>query len=85
LDAGSTGGGRKRRKKSKKSKKHQTLHKMLLKPIPPTKYDGSPDATLFYRFCRESTSFVKVGHVPATEQMFFLSYYMTGKALAFYE
>jgi hypothetical protein len=58
---------------------------MLLKPIPPTKYDGSPDATLFYRWCRESTSFVRVGRVPPTEQLFYLSYHLTGKALDFYE
>jgi hypothetical protein len=58
---------------------------MLLKPIPPTKYDGSADATLFYRWCRESTSFVRVGRVPASDQLFFLSYYLTGKALDFYE
>jgi hypothetical protein len=53
-----------RRKKSAKSKK-RTPHKMLLKPIPPTKYDGCADATLFYRLCRASTSFVRVGRVPA--------------------
>jgi hypothetical protein len=84
-DEESSNGSRKPRKKSKKSKKNKTLHKMLLKPIPPRKYDGSSDATLFYRLCRKETSSVKVGRIPASEQMFFLSYYMTRTALAFYE
>jgi hypothetical protein len=48
----------KRRKRTVKNKKKMP-HRMLLKPIPPTKYDGSADATLFYHWCRESTSFVQ--------------------------
>jgi hypothetical protein len=74
----------KRRKKSVKNKRKMT-HRMLPKPIPPIKYDGSADATLFYCWCRESTSFVRVGRVPASDQLFFLSYYLTGKVLDFYE
>jgi hypothetical protein len=82
LDSG--GDAVKHHKKSTKNKRRMP-HRMLLKPIPPTKYDGSADATLFYRWCRESTSFVRVGRVPASDQLFFLSYYLTGKALDFYE
>ncbi|KAJ6535717.1 hypothetical protein B0H19DRAFT_1279710, partial [Mycena capillaripes] len=57
---------------------------MLLKPIPPSRYNGEPNANLLYRLVREGTTYVKMGRVPAKDQVFFISYYLDGKALDFY-
>ncbi|KAF7371768.1 CCHC-type domain-containing protein [Mycena venus] len=58
--------------------------RMLLKPVPPTKYDGEVNTTAFQRFVRESARYVKTGRVPADEQVFYVSYYLKGKAADFY-
>ncbi|KAJ7450504.1 hypothetical protein B0H11DRAFT_2331061, partial [Mycena galericulata] len=60
------------------------VEKMILKPIPPTKYNGSPDAFLYHRFVREGSTYVQMGRVPAHQQIFFLSYHLEGKAADFY-
>ena len=57
---------------------------MLLKPIPPTKYTGEPSANAFSRFVREGSAYVKMGRVKPADQVFFLSYYLDGKASDFY-
>ncbi|KAJ7751345.1 hypothetical protein B0H16DRAFT_1840544 [Mycena metata] len=59
-------------------------HRMLLKPIPPTRYSGEANANVFQRFARESSTYVKMGRVPDDEQIYFVSYYLDGKALDFY-
>jgi hypothetical protein len=58
--------------------------RMLLKPIPPTKYDGEVDYTAFQRFVREGSAYVKMGRVPLEDQVFYLSYYLKGKVSDFY-
>jgi hypothetical protein len=57
---------------------------MLLKPIPPTKYNCDPDANAFHRFVREGSAYIKMGRVPSQDQVFYLSYYLEGKARDFY-
>jgi hypothetical protein len=57
---------------------------MILKPIPPTKYDGEMNATTFQRFVRESSAYVKMGQVPVKDQVFYVSYYLKDKAADFY-
>ncbi|KAJ6521849.1 hypothetical protein B0H19DRAFT_1203452, partial [Mycena capillaripes] len=47
---------------SKRKRGHNRKQKMLLKPIPPSRYNGEPEA----------------------EQVYFVSYYLDGKALDFY-
>ncbi|KAJ6457832.1 hypothetical protein C8R47DRAFT_1203327 [Mycena vitilis] len=59
-------------------------HGMLLKPIPPTKYAGDPDANAFHRFVREGSAYVKMGRVPSRDQVFYLSYFLESKARDFY-
>ncbi|CAK5277103.1 unnamed protein product [Mycena citricolor] len=57
---------------------------MILKPIPPKEYDGSPNAVAFHRFVKEGTAYLKLGRVPADEQTFYLLYFMSGRAREFY-
>ncbi|KAJ6594825.1 hypothetical protein B0H19DRAFT_1284575, partial [Mycena capillaripes] len=57
---------------------------MLLKPINPRRYDGKPDANLIHRFVREASTYVHMGRVPKKDQVFFVSYFLDGKALDFY-
>ena len=56
----------------------------MLKPIPPTKYDGSVDSKAFHRFITAGTAYVKDGRVPHKKRPFILSHYLTGKAHEFY-
>jgi hypothetical protein len=73
-----------RRLSSKRKRGHARKHKMLLKPIPPSRYNGEPNANAIQRFARESKTYVKMGRVPEDEQVYFISYYLDGKALDFY-
>ncbi|KAJ6557682.1 hypothetical protein B0H19DRAFT_1290765, partial [Mycena capillaripes] len=57
---------------------------MLLKPIPPSRYNGEPNANLLYRLVRAGTTYVKMGCVPAKDQVFFIWYFLDDKALDFY-
>jgi hypothetical protein len=57
---------------------------MLLKPIPPARYNGEANANAIQRFARESRTYVKMGRVPEDEHVYFVSYYLDGKALDFY-
>ncbi|KAJ6545720.1 hypothetical protein B0H19DRAFT_864115, partial [Mycena capillaripes] len=47
-------------------------------------YNGEPNANAIQRFARESRTYVKMGRVPEEDQVFFVSYYLDGKALDFY-
>jgi hypothetical protein len=72
----------------KRRSSHQTSGKgksrKITKPIPPTKYAGTADPFLYLRFIREGTAYVLMGKVPADQQIFILSYSLTGKAADFY-
>ena len=60
--------GRSRRASKKCSRKARKRRqkRMTLKPIPPTKYDGSMDSKAFHHFITEGTAYVKDGRVPST-------------------
>jgi len=77
-------GGRPKRSKRKRSRKTKKRQRMTLKPILPTKYDGSVDSKAFHRFITEGTAYVKDGQVPSKKWAFILSHYLTGKAHEFY-
>ncbi|KAJ7215277.1 hypothetical protein C8J57DRAFT_1255557 [Mycena rebaudengoi] len=46
---------------SKRRRGHARKQKMLLKPIPPSRYNGEPNANAIQRFARESKTYVKMG------------------------
>ncbi|KIM50769.1 hypothetical protein SCLCIDRAFT_34004 [Scleroderma citrinum Foug A] len=73
---------RSKRKCSQKPKQHQK--QMMLKPIPPTKYEGSMDSKAFHQFITAGTAYVKDGQVPHKKWPFILSHYLTGKMHEFY-
>jgi hypothetical protein len=58
--------------------------KMLLKPIPPARYNGEANANAIQHFARESKTYVKMGRVPEDKHIYFVSHYLDGKALDFY-
>ncbi|KAJ7206189.1 hypothetical protein B0H12DRAFT_1243344 [Mycena haematopus] len=66
------------------SSQSRNKKRMLLKPIPPTKYSGEPDANAFHRFVREGSAYVKMGRVRSRDQVFYLSYYLEGKVRDLY-
>jgi hypothetical protein len=69
---------------SKRKRGQSRKQKMLLKPIPPSRYNGEPNANAIQRFARESKTYVKMGRVPEDEHVYFISYDLDGKALDFY-
>ncbi|KAJ7454445.1 hypothetical protein FB451DRAFT_1518061 [Mycena latifolia] len=69
---------------SKRKRGHDRKRKMLLKPIPPSRHNGDANANAIQRFAREAKTYVKMGRVPADEQVYFVSYYLDGRALDFY-
>ncbi|KAG1800246.1 uncharacterized protein HD556DRAFT_1305033 [Suillus plorans] len=75
----STTDSRKKSSKKKKKKKHT-----ILKPVPPTVYDGEVDSRAFHRFITEGTAYVKDGCVKHKARVFTLSRYLTGKVHEFY-
>ncbi|KAJ7465210.1 hypothetical protein FB451DRAFT_1488751 [Mycena latifolia] len=69
---------------SKQKRGHNRKQKMLLKPIPPSRYNSDANANAIQRFAREAKTYVKMGRVPADEQVYFVSYYLDRRALDFY-
>ncbi|KAJ6472143.1 hypothetical protein C8R47DRAFT_1221915 [Mycena vitilis] len=63
---------------------HERKQKMLLKPVPPSRDNGEPNANAIQRFARGSKTYVKMGRVAEGEQIYYISYYLDGKALDFY-
>jgi hypothetical protein len=74
---------RKRSKSRGRDKKNKSGYGKL-KPIAPTKYDGSPDSRAYHRFLMEGAAYVEAGRVESERQVFVLSHYLTGKAHEFY-
>ncbi|KAF8994551.1 hypothetical protein BDZ89DRAFT_898810, partial [Hymenopellis radicata] len=56
----------------------------LIRPIPPTPYDGSVDSEKFHRFGMEIRQFCKEGKVPDDERVFLASHYLRGKAHSYF-
>ncbi|KAF9489277.1 hypothetical protein BDN71DRAFT_1435517 [Pleurotus eryngii] len=64
---------------STKKKQYRDLKKRscLIKPTPPEPYDGSADSQMFYRFMRESKSYVKEGQVAFNASEWMLNEFFT--------
>jgi len=60
-----------------RQKSRRKSRKMMLKPVPPLKYDGSADLKAFHRFMMEGTAYVKDGNVPDEKQVFMIAHYVT--------
>ncbi|KAL0058147.1 hypothetical protein AAF712_015189 [Marasmius tenuissimus] len=71
-------------KRKRKDRKKRKQADRLIKPIPPTKYNGAANQELFETFVMEGTQFVKEGHVPKDEQAILLSHYLTEKGHKFF-
>ncbi|KAJ7259054.1 hypothetical protein C8J57DRAFT_1234043 [Mycena rebaudengoi] len=69
--------GDRARSRSKKTELSEKNTRMLIKPVEPTKYNGTADAEAYHRFVREGSAYVKAGRVPVDEQPFYLSYFLT--------
>ncbi|TFK17111.1 hypothetical protein FA15DRAFT_549776, partial [Coprinopsis marcescibilis] len=55
-----------------------------LKPIPPEKYDGTPDAQMFHRFATMVTTYLEDGKVPVKRHVLIISQYLTGEAYNYF-
>jgi hypothetical protein len=69
---------------SKRKCRHVCKGKMLLKPIPPSRYNGEANLNTIHCFARESKTYVKMGRVPKGEQVYYVLYYLAGRVLDFY-
>jgi hypothetical protein len=58
--------------------------RMIIKPIPPNKYNGSADSDQYLQFLHESTQYLKLGRVDPEDQVLMLGYYVEGKARTFF-
>ncbi|KAG7097893.1 hypothetical protein E1B28_005206 [Marasmius oreades] len=65
-------------------RKRHSKKKMLLKPVPPEPYDGSPDVRAIIKFVTEAMAYLCDGQVPHNRRVFRISKYLTGKAYQFY-
>ena len=73
--------GRNRRRRRRSS---DSSPKMVIKPIAPREYDGSPSARAYHRFVRESEAYLRDGKVRGSRRIFLLSHYLSKKAYDFY-
>ena len=64
-----------------RAKKH--TKKSLLKPIPPDKYDGTPDTQLFHKFMTQSMAYLEDGNLPKHHHVYILSNFLTDKVYTF--
>ncbi|KAG6823358.1 hypothetical protein H0H92_010484, partial [Tricholoma furcatifolium] len=58
--------------------------KSLIKPTPPTTYNGMPDIQKFMQFLTHGTAYVKYGRVERRRRVLVLSQHLEGKAWTFY-
>jgi hypothetical protein len=73
-----------RSKKKTKKKKRRNHAKPSIKPIPPTRYDGTVDIRSYYRFIREGEAYLEDGNVEPKRQIRILAHFLDGKAYDFY-
>ncbi|KAF4565677.1 hypothetical protein EYR36_002255 [Pleurotus pulmonarius] len=85
-NSGSSTDNYRSRRRAMKKKQYRDSKKRacLIKPTPPEPYDGSADSQAFYRFMRESKSYVEEGQVRRKHQVEKLSRYLQGTAYTFY-
>ncbi|CAK5272546.1 unnamed protein product [Mycena citricolor] len=79
-------GPRSKKKPSKKKKKSskQARGKMLVKPNPPARYDGSENADLYTQFVDESNRYCELGNVPKAHRVPIVGSFLDGDAKDFY-
>jgi len=58
--------------------------RLLLKPIPPEKYNRVADLQAFHKFMNEGTLYVKQGGLTKDERVDRLSHYLVGRAYHYY-
>ncbi len=58
---------------------------MILKPVPPSKYNGKLDSRAFLKFLNDGTVYVKEGGIPHQEWVCKLGSFLMGTAADFYE
>ncbi|KAJ7318066.1 hypothetical protein DFH08DRAFT_820090 [Mycena albidolilacea] len=73
-----------RHQKMSSNRSTGTRSRMILKPIPPMKYNGEMNAPAFQRFVCKGSAYVKMGWVPVEDQVFYVSYYLKEKAADYY-
>ncbi|PBL03961.1 hypothetical protein ARMGADRAFT_1070466 [Armillaria gallica] len=58
-----------RRHLQEENRAHWPKRKMILKPVPPTKYNSEADSRLFLKFLNNGTAYVREGGVPRRERV----------------
>ncbi|KAK0433663.1 hypothetical protein EV421DRAFT_1909994 [Armillaria borealis] len=74
-----------RRHSQEENRIHRPKRKMILKPVPPAKYNGEADSRQFLKFLNDGTAYVREGGVPRRERVRKLDAFLTGEAADFYE
>ena len=74
----------KKSRKYRKNKGKKHTKKSPLKPIPPDKYDRTPNTQLFHKFMTQSMAYLEDGYVPEHRHVDILSNFLTDKAYTFY-
>ncbi|EPQ49925.1 hypothetical protein GLOTRDRAFT_134456 [Gloeophyllum trabeum ATCC 11539] len=73
-----------KRDKPRDKKKRENTHKSILKPQPPSTYDGTPDVRRFNKFMSEAIAYVEDGRLEKEKQVRYISRYLDGKAYDYY-
>ncbi|KAJ3862077.1 hypothetical protein EV359DRAFT_83696 [Lentinula novae-zelandiae] len=71
-----------RKRGGRKSKKR--TYNRIIKPVPPSIWNGEADAEVFQRIVLEGYQFCKEGKIPKNEWVFLISHYLSGKAYQFF-
>ncbi|KAG6806234.1 hypothetical protein H0H92_012118, partial [Tricholoma furcatifolium] len=83
---GGRGDNRRRRARgsSRRRSRSRRSRKSLIKPTPPTTYNGAADIQKFMQFLTHGTAYVKYGCVERRRHVMVLSQHLEGKAWSFY-
>ncbi|CAK5276904.1 unnamed protein product, partial [Mycena citricolor] len=68
----------------KRRTKRVTSTKMVVKPNPPCRYDGSEDAEKYAQFVDEAERYCRLGKIPKGDQVAMIGYYLDGEARDYY-
>ncbi|CAK5279088.1 unnamed protein product [Mycena citricolor] len=85
-DSGSSTGKNKAKRKKRKTRRSEDRPKgrMLVKPNPPARYDGSENADLYTQFVDESNRYCELGNVPRAHRVAIIGSFLDGDAKDFY-
>ncbi|KAJ3861192.1 hypothetical protein EV359DRAFT_84557 [Lentinula novae-zelandiae] len=70
------------KRNGRKSKKR--TYNRIIKPVPPSIWNGEADAEVCQRIVLEGYQFCKEGKIPKNERVFLISHYLSGKAYQFF-